>query len=149
MMWFKRICASVLAAVCVCTCFSVTATADTNTTYSLVGSVSPLYDIAQNVSSELYLIGTKAQCVSQASGDNTVKITVEQTLQKYSGWFWIWNDVDGASWTRTEGRSSVRLSNTKSGLTSGTYRVKSVFTLTDKNGKTETITVYSNEKKVN
>lgn len=154
MMWFKRICASVLAAVCVCTCFSVNATADTNantnnsTTYSLVGSVFPLYDIAKNVFSELYLVGTQAQCVSQASGDNAVKITVEQTLQKYSGWFWIWDNVDGASWTKTENRSSISLTNTKSGLTSGTYRVKSVFTLTDKNGKTETITVYSGEKTV-
>lgn len=148
MKWFKRICVSVLAAVCVCTCFSVTAAADTNTIYSLVGSVSPLYDIAQKVYSELYLVGTQAQCVSRADGVNAVKITVEQTLQKYSGWFWIWDNVDGASWTRTENKNSVRLSNTKSGLTSGTYRVKSVFTLTDKNGKTETITVYSGEKTV-
>lgn len=151
MMWFKRICASVLAAVCVCTCFSVTATADTNTntTYSQVGSVSPLYDIAKSVCSKLTLSGTTAQCVSQAFGDNVVKITVEQTLQKYSGWFWIWNDVNGASWSKTINGSSAQLFNTKNGLTSGTYRVKSVFTLTDKNGKTETITVYSGEKTVN
>ena len=150
MIWFKRICASVLAAVCVCTCFSMTVAADTtNTTYSLVGSISPLYDIADGAFSNLNIIGTKAECVSKVYGDNIVKITVEQTLQKYSGWFWIWDNVDGASWTSTENRSSISLTNTKSGLTSGKYRVKSVFTLTDKNGKTETITVYSDEKTVN
>lgn len=145
----KRICASVLAAACLCTCFSVTAAADTDTTYSLVGSgISPLYDITKNASSELNLTGTKAECISRASGVDIAKITVEQTLQKFSGWFWIWIDVDGASWTRTENSSPVLMSNTKSGLTSGTYRVKSVFKLTDKNGKTETITVYSDEASV-
>lgn len=148
MIRLKRILASVLAAVCLCTCFSVTAYADTNTTYSHVGSISPLYDIAKSVLSSLNIVGTKAECKSQAEGVNVAKITVEQTLQKYSGWFWIWNDVDGASWTGTENGSSIRLFNTKSGLTSGKYRVKSVFTLTDKNGKTETITIYSDEKMV-
>jgi len=126
----------------------VPAYAESATGFSLVSGISPLYDIAKTVSSELNIIGTKAECVSQAEGDDAAKITIEQTLQKYSGWFWFWNDVDGATWTRTENRNSVRLSNTKSGLTSGTYRVKSVFTLTDKNGKTETITVDSNEVKI-
>lgn len=39
-------------------------------------------------------------------------------------------------------------SNTKYELESGNYRLKTVFTLTDKQGKTETITVYSDEKTV-
>ena len=34
---------------------------------------------------------------------------------------------------------------TKSGLSSGTYRIETVFTLTANDGKTETITVYSEE----
>lgn len=142
-MRFRQIVASALTAACLCACFATTASAENVSTLSLVNSVSPLYDIARSAYSELNIVGTKAECVSKASGDNTAKITVEQTLQKYSGWFWIWDDVDGASWTRTENRSSVSLSNTKSGLTSGTYRVKSVFKLTDKNGKTEKLTVYS------
>lgn len=33
-------------------------------------------------------------------------------------------------------------------LDSGTYRLKSVFTLTDRNGKNETITIYSHEQKI-
>lgn len=147
-MKLRRIIATVLTVACLCTFFGATASAETVTTYSLVGGISPLYDIADNVYSELEITGTKAECVSRAGGVNTVKITVEQTLQKYSGWFWICNNVDGASWTRTENRGSICLVSTKGGLTSGTYRVKSVFTLTDKNGKTETIAVYSSEQKV-
>ncbi len=146
-MWFKRIFASVLSAVCLCSCSAVPAYAESATGFSLVSGISPLYDIAENVSSELNIVGTSAECVSQADGVDAVRITVEQTLQKHWG-LWIWNDVDGAEWTRTVDRNSIFLSNTKSGLDSGTYRVKSVFTLTDKNGKSETIPIYSDEKKI-
>lgn len=147
-MKFRQIIASALVAVCLFTCFNTAVSAESASAYSLINGVSPLYEIADSANSKLYIVGTSADCKSLVDGIDAVKITVEQTLQKYSGWFWIWNDVDGASWTRTENKSSVYFSNTKSGLISGTYRVKSVFKLTDKNGKTETITVYSTEKSV-
>lgn len=147
-MWFKRTLASTLAAVCLCTGLGMTASAETVSEYSLAGSVLPLYDIADNARSELNIVGATAECKSQADGSNTAKITVVQTLEKYSGWFWIWNNVDGAAWTRTVNGSSISLANTKSGLAGGKYRVKSVFKFTDKQGKTETITVYSDEKSV-
>lgn len=146
-MWFKRMLASALSAVCLCTGLGMTASAETVSTYSLV-EVSPLYEIAKNAYSKLNIVETTAECISQADGDNTVKITVVQTLEKYSGWFWIWNDIDGAVWSKTVNNSSIRLVNTKSGLASGKYRVKSVFTLTNKQGKTETITIYSDERSV-
>ncbi|MBP1563354.1 MAG: hypothetical protein J6C38_06520 [Oscillospiraceae bacterium] len=95
------------------------------------------------------IIGTTAYCTSSTTGVDTVKITVEQTLEKYSGWFWIWNNVDGASWTKTVNYNSISMSNSKSSLTSGTYRLKSVFTLTSSSGKTETITIYSDMVEVN
>lgn len=113
-MRLKQIVASMLTAACLCTCFATNASAETVSTFSLVNSASPLYEIADSAYSELDIVGTSAECKSQAFAVNAVKITVEQTLQKYSGWFWIWNDVDNASWTRTENGSSVRLSNTKS-----------------------------------
>ena len=139
----------VLTVACLCsTWFATTVSAEATSTYSLVSSVSLLYDIAKNVNSDLSISGTKAECKSQVFGVNATKITVEHTLQKYSGWFWIWNDVEGASWSKTVNNSSLNLSNTKSGLSSGKYRLKSVFTLTDKNGKSETITVYSSEVSV-
>lgn len=147
-MWFKRMIASALSAVLLCTGLGMTASAETISTYSFAGSVSPLYEIAASAYSELIITGTTAECKSKASGDNTAKITVVQTLEKYSGWFWIWNEVDGASWTKNANSDYINFVNTKSGLASGKYRLKSVFTLTDNNGKTETITVYSDEKSV-
>lgn len=147
-MRFKQIITLVLTVACLFTRFEMSVSAENVSTYPLVSGASPLYEVASNISSRLDIVGTAAECRSQADGKGVIHITVEQTLQKYSGWFWIWNNVDGASWTRTENRGSICLVSTKSGLTSGTYRVKSVFTLTDKNGKTETITVYSSEQKV-
>ncbi len=147
-MWFKRIFAFALSAVLLCTGLGMTASAETVSTYSFAGSVSPLYEIAASAYSELNIVGTTAECKSRADGDNTVKITVVQTLEKYSGWFWFWNEVDGASWTKTVNSGYISFVNSKTGLSGGKYRVKSVFTLTDKNGKTETITVYSSEKSI-
>ncbi len=146
-MWLKRIAVSVLSAVCICTCFSTTASAKTETTYSLVGGVSPLYEIAGSEYSELNIIGTTAECISYASGDNAVKITATQYLQK-QGFLWIWSTYDGAEWTKTVYSNVLTMSNTKTGLSGGRYRLKTNFTLTDKNGETETITVYSDEKSV-
>lgn len=147
-MWFKRMIASALSAVLLCAGLGMTASAETVSTYSFAGIVSPLYEIATKAYSELSIVGTTAECKSKASGDNTAKITVVQTLEKYSGWFWFWDDVEGTTWTKTVNSDYINFVSTRSGLTSGKYRVRSEFTLTDKNGKTETITVYSSEKSI-
>lgn len=143
-MQLKRMIALVLSMICLCTVFSTTAFADT--TYA-IGGVALAYEYARKATSELSISSQTAYCTSKTEGD-AVSITVEQTLEKYSGWFWIWDDVDNASWSKTVNRSSISLSNTASGLDSGKYRLKSVFTLTNSSGKTETITVYSNEKEL-
>lgn len=147
-MYLKRILVSVISAVCLCAGLGISVSAETVSAYLLVDVASPYYDVADQAYSEIEIVGTKAECVSRAYGDQVVSITVEQTLEKHSGWFWIWNSVDGANWTKTVNLNSISMSNTKSGLSSGTYRLKSVFTLTSSSGKTETITVYSDEKKV-
>lgn len=61
---------------------------------------------------------------------------------------WAWNNVNGAIWSTTEKGSYISVDRIKRGLSGGTYRLKSVFTLTTKNGKAETITIYSREKTV-
>ena len=111
------------------------------------GTASPAYEVGVNPTSELAVSGTIARCSCAISGRNCVKITAEQTLEKYWG-LWIWTSVDGARWAKTVNSSTISMSNTKSGLSSGKYRLKTVFTLTDSSGKTETITVYSSEKTV-
>lgn len=143
----KRI-ASLLAVVILCMNFSVVSYADTITVTSLENhGVSSAYEIASSCRADLTIQNGTAYCTSTAEGTVAVSITVTQTLQKHWG-LWIWNDVKDASWSKHINGSSVCLSNSKSGLDSGTYRVKSVFTLTDKNGKVETITVYSDEQKI-
>ncbi len=146
-MFKKKILAAILSGVVLSTAMSVSAYADTET-LSLVDEVSPLYEYADELKSLLSVSSTKATCRSDAICSNeVVTIYVEQTLQKYWG-LWIWNKVDGGYWTKTQNGSSIAVSNSISGLKSGTYRLKSVFTLTTSSGKTEKITVYSNEKKV-
>lgn len=144
-MKLKRTMAMVLSAFCLFTTVGTVACADAVSNPDDV--ISPAYEYADIASSRLSISGQTAYCTSETEGD-AVSITVEQTLEKYSGWFWIWNNVDGANWTKTVNLNSISMSNTKSGLSSGTYRLKSVFTLTSSSGKTETITVYSEEKKV-
>ena len=145
-MWLKKISVIACLLVGLCTCLNVRTSAES--AYFMDSSISPYYENAHDPVSDLDISGTTAYCSSSTNGVDTVKITVEQTLERYSGWFWIWNNVDGASWTKTVNMNTIRLSNTKSGLTSGTYRLKSVFMLTSSSGKTETITIYSAEKTV-
>lgn len=142
-MHFKKIMSWVLSTICLCTIFSTSAFADNS---YVIGGVAPAYEYADKPASVLRINGQTAYCTSRTESINTISITVEQTLEKYSGWFWIWDDVDDASWSKTVNGSSISLSNTKSDLDSVTYRLKSVYTLTSSNGKTETIPIYSEER---
>lgn len=145
-MQIKKIMVSFLALACLCTNFNVVAHAET-VDVLVDDEISLAYEIANNPISDLDIADSTAYCTSIVGGDNVVSIAVTQTLQKYRG-LWVWKNVDGAEWTETENCNSIYLSNSKSNLDSGTYRVKSVFKLTDNNGKTETVTIYSSEKKV-
>lgn len=135
---------SLLMSLMMCFSLSVPASAQTVPT----GIVQPYYEKANDAKSNLYISGTTATCKSDVIGNSdVVTITATQYLQK-QGLLWIWSTYDGAKWTKTVNANTISMSNSKSGLESGKYRLKTVFTLTDKNGKTETITVYSDEKSV-
>lgn len=96
----------------------------------------------------LTISGNNASCYSRYSsvGNDASKVVVTQSLEK-QGFFWTWSKVAG-EWTKTSDGSSMALTNTVDGLSKGTYRVKTVFTVTDKNGKEETIPLYSTTEKV-
>lgn len=145
-MHIKKKIASLGAALLLCFNFSVVSYADTVIPFENNG-ISLMYEIANSCRADLEIVQGTAHCTSVAKSTDAVSITVTQTLQKHWG-LWIWEDVDGATWTETANISSVCLYNTKSGLKSGKYRVKSTFELTDDNGKSETITIYSNEQKI-
>lgn len=135
---------SILAILLLCFSLPVKASASTVT----FAVVQPYYEMASKAVSELSVSGTTVTLKSRVNGDpNVVEITAEQYLQK-QGFLWIWTTYDDAEWTKTVYTNTLTMSNTKTGLSSGKYRLKTIFTLTDKQGETETITVYSDEKSV-
>ena len=114
-------------------CFSQSVTASAKTVPTSI--VQPYYEKANDAKSKLYTNDTTADCESYVRGDSDmVKITATQYLRR-----------QGFLWTYT---NTLAMSNTKTGLSSGKCRVKTVFTLTAKLGDNETITVYSDEKTV-
>ena len=136
---------AIIVAAMLCTGGSTVVIAENNS--AVADTVAPCYEIAYVTSSELTVSGTKATCTSSTTGKSTVKITAKQTLQK-QGLLWTWSTVSGASWTKTVNASSIYMTNSKTGLASGTYRLKTVFTLTASDGTTETVTVYSDEREI-
>ena len=146
-MWFKKIFSALMVTVCLCTGVCLTAYAEESDMY-ISDEIVPAYEIAENLSSALSISGTKATCESSAKGDDCIRITVTHTLQKYSGWLWIWDDVENSTSNKTVNTNTIMLSTTKSGLESGTYRLQSTFTLTSSSGSVETKTIYSTEKKI-
>lgn len=110
--------------------------------------IQPLSETTPVQKVSLSISGNTATCKSSADCDSTViKITAVQTLEKYWG-LWIWNEVKDASWDKTANSSYISMSNSKSGLEGGKYRVKTVFTFTTSDGTTVSSTAYSEEKTV-
>lgn len=130
---------SIMAALLICFSFSVPTSAVTVS----FSAVQPFYEIANDAQSKLTVSGTTATCESTVFGDSDVtKIVAVQTLEKQD-FLWFWGTYDNTTWTKTVYSNYLTMSNTKTGLESGNYRLKTVFTLTDSQGKSETITVYS------
>lgn len=118
-------------------------------TFSLVASAQvELYAVGSSKrTSELYISATTATCTSTYSdlSGKTAKVTIEQSLEKHD-FLWSWSTYAG-EWSKTTNGGSAALTNKVYKLPSGTYRVKTVFTVT-MDGSTETITVYSQEESV-
>ncbi len=81
------------------------------------------YVYASSVNSYIMTKGKSITCTSYIAGNGTVtKITITQKLQKKSGTKW----TKVASWTKTYSANSASYTNTKSSLSSGTYRTRTV-----------------------
>lgn len=97
--------------------------------------------------SYLYIVsGNTAECTSifRDYDNNIQSVKAVQTLEKHWA-FGIFFAVDNASWEKTVYTDNLSMTNYKYSLDSGTYRLKTVFTVTLIGGQTETITVYSGE----
>ncbi|MCM1333472.1 MAG: hypothetical protein NC084_13755 [Bacteroides sp.] len=138
----KKTLVSLLTALCLCTGTAVSAEA----ARPIGGeTVMPMYEIANNPTAKLSISGTTATCTSETKSQSAVSITVTHTLQKKSGSS-SWSDLPDTTQSKTVSASNIRFTSTESGLASGTYRLKAVFTLKNASGKTETFTIYSDEK---
>lgn len=112
---------------------SIVATNETRSTY--LSSARSTLDIS----------GTTATCKSTATGGSSVtQIIGDMYLMKYtsSGW----QDID--AWRLQQGGNDYSNTKTKTGLSSGSYRLRTEFTVTASNGATETVTAYSGVKVV-
>ena len=121
--------------------------------FGMVGTVSAsnvsTYDINGHIKSSTLTISNKrAICVSsyQSTDNDCSSVTAVQTLEKYS-WLVFWDTV-GDERTKTVYTGNLSLTDYKDNLESGTYRVKTVFSVVLKDGTSQTITVYSEERKV-
>ncbi|MCH5204467.1 MAG: hypothetical protein J1F03_06945 [Oscillospiraceae bacterium] len=95
-------------------CTSLVATTSAETMYPPADDgIAPTYEVAYNPISKLTVSGYTAYCTSETRGTGAVSITVEQTLEKYSGWFWIWDDVKDAHWTGSIKANTITVDNTK------------------------------------
>lgn len=93
-----------------------------------VCAVEPRYSYTTTATSTLYISSNTAYCKSKARGKTTAtKIEAVQYLEKKSGSKWY--VVTDGTWTDSVNDSLLIVSNNKSGLTSGTYRVRTVFTV--------------------
>lgn len=137
----KRILAAIMAMGLVATGLT-TAVSATDLSSGNIDIVEPAYAIANNPVSRVTISGTTATCYSSTRG-NATTISITQTLQVKKTT--VWSNVKDATWTKTVNANSITMRNFKYDLDSGTYRLKSEYTLTAKDGTTETITVYSLE----
>ena len=144
-MKFKKGIAAVMAAATLLTAsVPTTVYADSPSMYEPM----PCYELLSTAVPALLFEGSTAYCESVVDAEpSVVQITVVQKLQKYWG-LWIWNDVSGATWTKTENDSNLVIQGIKTVSESGKYRTQLEITMTNSDGSTETVTVYSKEVEV-
>ena len=95
-MVFKKVLSLFFAIVCFCSMYSIESYAVEMSTHEGNELVSE-YTIGRNPISAMSINQGVASCTSKIDGFDCVQISVTQTLQKYSGWFWSWDDVSGAT----------------------------------------------------
>lgn len=91
-----------------------------------VCAVEARYAYTTSVTSTLNISNGTAYCKSSAKGNSTVtQIDGIQYLEKKNGD--NWDIVD--SWSDSSSRNSLNMSNSKDNIGSGTFRVRTVFTV--------------------
>ena len=101
------------------------------------------YQYTSSINSDLSISNNTATCRSTVIGfsNTATRVEITQTLQKKSGNSWNFY----TSWVKNYNNWYGILSTTKTGLSSGTYRLKTVAKVYSGNSY-ETITVYSSTR---
>jgi len=118
--------------------FSLTATVSAETNIE----ITPFYLYTGSMTNSLIITGNTASCKTVVTGLSTVtKIETTQYLQIQSGNSWV--NVSGASWSSSATSTRLSMTNEKSGLSSGTYRLYAESTVYS-GTNSEKVTGYSN-----
>ena len=116
------------------------------TLFASAESANP-YDIASSSKQSSLSIDSNGvvtlMSTYQSVDTSIVQIDIEHSLEKHA-YLWTWDNVGGKS-SKTVFDFNNYLITYRTGLESGTYRLKSVFTTYLDDGRSETITLYSNE----
>ena len=121
-------------------CLSLTAFAEPELQTPSDDDISVCYLYTDKISGTLSISNKAATCKSTVRGisGTTTKIVITQTLQKKNGS--SWNKY--SSWTKTFNTNTTVYLTSKSSLSSGTYRLKTIAKVY--NGSDyEAITIYS------
>ncbi len=139
---YRKIIATLSAFVMVTSLISATTTSYA----AVIPPDSPSYSYTNDCNVSLSISNQKATCESTLTGyyNETTKIVITQTLQKKNSNN-TWDDI--CSWSTTIYNFRGSLTSTKSSLSSGTYRLKTVFKVYA-GSNYETITAYSNSKTI-
>ena len=145
-MKIRKLLACTLAVFCIASSRSNVICASESITESYINSDYVVYSTyLKDHTSELTISGTTATCKSTATGISSVtQIIGDMYLMKYtsSGW----QDID--AWRLQVSGRYYSNTKTKTGLSSGNYRLRTEFTVTTSSGATETETKYSGVKVV-
>lgn len=122
----KRKIVAVLASAAVFFTFAGTVYAENDQDTSIVESVQPRYAYTMIIKSDLTVSGTTATCKSSARGlTGVTKIEATQYLEKKNA-KGKWDSIDHWS-ASVSGNILEGMTNTKENLSSGTYRLRTVF----------------------
>lgn len=96
--------------------------------YGEHNTISPYYLYTYSAESNLSIVGDTAYCKSVIKGGSAVtQINATQYLEKKNGS--KWEAVSNGTWSDSIKKKSFTMSNSKSRLSSGTYRLRTVFTV--------------------
>lgn len=117
----KKICTSLLAVLLLSTSLAIANAEEITTPVDEEITEDYVYTLRQE--SNLNIVSKTATCLSKVYGNPSVsKITITQKLQKKENG--TWSNVD--KWTKTFNSLTAIYTNTKSSLSKGTYRTRTV-----------------------